>query len=125
MNSSLDKIQDTIKQNLNVALETNNLAGKIRIDSVVVVKADLPEALVAAVNKVVVAQSQEQEQIVKNRTAELRANENKSLSSTLTDNYLKYQQNEILREAMKNGSIDKIIINGAPVLSIGDAVVGK
>ena len=125
VNSSLDKIQDTIKQNLNVALETNNLAGKIRIDSVVVVKADLPEALVAAVNKVVVAQSQEQEQIVKNRTAELRANENKSLSSTLTDNYLQYQQNEILREAMKNGSIDKIIINGAPVLSIGDAVVGK
>ena len=125
VNSSLDKIQDTIKQNLNSALETNNLAGKIKIDSVVVVKADLPEALVAAVNKVVVAQSQEQEQIVKNRTADLKSKENKSIASTITPEYLKWQQNEILREAMKNGSIQKILINGASVLSIGDAVIGK
>lgn len=28
-----------------------------------------------------------------------------------------YQQNEILKEAMKNGSIQKILINGAPILS--------
>ena len=119
VNSSLDKIQDTIKQNLNLALEKNNLAGRIQIESVVVVKADLPEDLVAAVNRVVTAQSQEKEQIVKNRTAELRANENKSLASTLTPEYLAFQRNEILREAMKNGSIEKILINGAPVLSFG------
>jgi len=125
VNSSLDKIQDTIKQNLNLALEKNNLAGKIQIESVVVVKADLPEDLVAAVNRVVTAQSQEKEQIVKNRTAELKANENKSLSSTLTPSYLEYQRNLILQEAMRNGSIQKILINGASVLSIGDAVIGK
>jgi regulator of protease activity HflC (stomatin/prohibitin superfamily) len=123
VNSSLDKIQDTIKQNLNLALEKNNLAGRIQIESVVVVKADLPEDLVAAVNRVVTAQSAEKEQIVKNRTAELKANENKSLSSTLTPSYLEYQRNEILREAMRNGSIQKILINGAPVLSIGDGVM--
>ena len=119
VNSSLDKIQDTIKQNLNLALEKNNLAGKVDIESVVVVKADLPEDLVAAVNRVVTAQSAEKEQIVKNRTAELKANENKSLASTITPSYLEYQRNEILREAMKNGSIQKILINGAPVLSFG------
>ena len=123
VNSSLDKIQDTIKQNLNLALEKNNLAGRIQIESVVVVKADLPGDLVAAVNRVVTAQSEEKEQIVKNRTAELKANENKSLASTITPPYLEYQRNEILREAMKNGSIQKILINGAPVLSIGDGVM--
>lgn len=123
VNSSLDKIQDTIKNNLNLALEKNNLAGKIQIESVVVVKADLPADLVAAVNRVVTAQSQEQEQIVKNRTAELKANENKSLASTVTPQYLEYQKNEILREAMKNGSIDKILINGAPILSLSDKII--
>lgn len=114
VNSSLDKIQDTIKQNLILALEKNNLGGKIDIESVVVVKADLPGDLVAAVNRVVTAQSEEKEQIVKNRTAELRANENKSLASTLTPAYLEYQRNLTLREAMKNGSIQKIlIVNGS------------
>lgn len=123
VNSSLDKIQDTIKNNLNLALEKNNLAGKITIESVVVVKADLPEQLVEAVNRVVTAQSAEQEQTVKNRTAELKANENKSLASTITPQYLEYQRNEILREAMKNGDIQKILINGAPVLSFDSKVL--
>jgi regulator of protease activity HflC (stomatin/prohibitin superfamily) len=123
VNSSLDKIQDTIKQNLVLALNKNNLEGKIDIESVVVVKADLPEDLVAAVNRVVTAQSAEKEQIVKNRTAELKANENKSLASTITPGYLEYQRNEILREAMKNGSIDKILINGAPILSFGKDII--
>lgn len=122
VNSSLDKIQDTIKNNLNLSLEKNDLAGKIQIESVVVVKADLPADLVDAVNRVVTAQSAEREQIVKNRTAELKANENKSIASTITAEYLKYQQNEILREAMKNGSIQKILINGAPILSLSDNV---
>jgi regulator of protease activity HflC (stomatin/prohibitin superfamily) len=122
VNSSLDKIQDTIKNNLNLSLEKNDLAGKIQIESVVVVKADLPADLVDAVNRVVTAQSAEREQIVKNRTAELKANENKSIASTITPEYLKYQQNEILRESMKNGSIQKILINGAPILSLSDGV---
>lgn len=114
VNSSLDKIQDTIKNNLNEALVKNNLSGKIQIESVVVVKADLPPDLVSAVNRVVTAQSQEQEQIVKNRTAELRANENKSLASTLTPEYLEYQRNETMREAFKNGQIEKfVIVNGS------------
>ena len=59
------------------------------------------------------------------RTADLKSKENKSIASTITPEYLKWQQNEILREAMKNGSIQKILINGASVLSIGDAVIGK
>lgn len=56
-------------------------------------------------------------------TAELKANENKSLASTITPEYLKYQQNEILQEAMKNGNIQKILINGAPVLSFDSKVL--
>lgn len=125
VNSSLDKIQDTIRQNLNGALEKNSLAGRIQVESVVVVKADLPAELVAAVNRVVTAQSEEKEQTVKNRTAELKANENKSLSSTLTPEYLAYQRNLILEKAMQNGSIQKILINGAPVLSFDKSVLGK
>jgi regulator of protease activity HflC (stomatin/prohibitin superfamily) len=126
VNSSLDKIQDTIKGNLDSALEKNNLAGRIQIESVVVVKADLPEDLVTAVNRVVTAQSAEQEQIVKNRTAELKANENKSLASTVTPNYLEYQRNEILREAFKNGQIEKmIIVNGAPMQILPGGAVSK
>ncbi len=126
VNSSLDKIQDTIKQNLILALDKNNLGGKIDIDSVVVVKADLPEDLVAAVNRVVTAQSAEKEQIVKNRTAELKSNENKSLASTITPSYLEYQRNEILREAMKNGSIQKmIIVNGAKMDILPGGFDGK
>lgn len=126
VNSSLDKIQDTIKQNLNLALEKNNLAGKIDIESVVVVKADLPEDLVAAVNRVVTAQSAEKEQIVKNRTAELKANENKSLASTITPSYLEYQRNEIMREAFKNGGIEKmIIVNGSSMNFLPGGMTGK
>jgi regulator of protease activity HflC (stomatin/prohibitin superfamily) len=126
VNSSLDKIQDTIKQNLNLALEKNNLAGKIDIESVVVVKADLPEDLVAAVNRVVTAQSAEKEQIVKNRTAELKANENKSLASTITPQYLEYQRNEIMKEAFKNGGIEKmIIVNGSSMNFLPGGLTGK
>jgi regulator of protease activity HflC (stomatin/prohibitin superfamily) len=114
VNSSLDKIQETIKQNLNLALEKNNLAGKIDIESVVVVKADLPDALVASVNRVVAAQSANKEQEVKTRTAQLKAEENKALASTVTTQSLEYQRNEILKSAFENGSIQKmVIINGA------------
>jgi regulator of protease activity HflC (stomatin/prohibitin superfamily) len=117
VNSSLDKIQDTIKQNLILALDKNNLGGKIDIESVVVVKADLPEDLVAAVNRVVTAQSAEKEQIVKNRTAELKSNENKSLASTITPSYLEYQ---------RNGSIQKmIIVNGAKMDILPGGFDGK
>jgi regulator of protease activity HflC (stomatin/prohibitin superfamily) len=125
VNSSLDKIQETIKQNLNLALEKNNLAGKIDIESVVVVKADLPDALVASVNRVVAAQSANKEQEVKTRTAELKAAENKALASTVTTQSLEYQRNEILRAAMENGSIQKILINGAPILSFDGVVPVK
>lgn len=120
VNSSLDRIQDTIKSNLNLALEKNNLAGKIKIDSVVAVKADLPDDLVASVNRVVAAQSANKEQKVKTETAQLKAEENKALASTVTSESLEYQRLEVLREAMKNGSIQKILINGAPILSLSD-----
>lgn len=114
VNSSLDKIQDTIKNNLNLSLEKNNLAGKIQIDSVVAVKADLPDELVASVNRVVAAQSANKEQQVKTETARLKAEENKALASTVTSQSLEYQRNEILRAAFSNGSIQKmVIINGA------------
>lgn len=123
VNSSLDKIQDTIRNNLNLALEKNDLAGKITVESVVVVKADLPNDLVASVNRVVAAQSANKEQEVRTRTAQLKAEENKALASTVTAQSLEYQRLEVLREAMKNGSIQKIIINGAPVLSLSDSIV--
>lgn len=114
VNSSLDKIQETIKQNLNLAMEKNNLSGKIDIESVVVVKADLPDQLVAAVNRVVTAQSQNKEQEVKTKTAQLKAEENKALASTVTTQSLEYQRNEILKAAFENGNIQKmVIINGA------------
>jgi len=114
VNSSLDKIQETIKQNLNIALEKNNLSGKIDIESVVVVKADLPEQLVDSVNRVVAAQSDYKEQEVKTRTAQLKAEQNKALASTVTNQSLEYQRNEILKAAFENGSIQKmVIINGA------------
>lgn len=114
VNSSLDKIQDTIKSNLNLALEKNDLAGKITIESVVAVKADLPDELVASVNRVVAAQSANKEQAVKTQTAQLKAEENKALASTVTSQSLEYQRNEILRAAFQNGSIQKmVIINGA------------
>jgi regulator of protease activity HflC (stomatin/prohibitin superfamily) len=116
VNSSLDKIQDTIKNNLNLSLEKNNLAGKIQIESVVVVKADLPEDLVAAVNRVVAAQSANKEQQVKTQTAQLKAEENKALASTVSAQSLEYQRNEILKAAFNNGSIQKIlIVNGTPL----------
>ena len=116
VNSSLDKIQDTIRNNLNLSLEKNNLAGRIQIDSVVVVKADLPEDLVAAVNRVVTAQSANKEQQVRTETARLKAEENKALASTVSTQSLEYQRNEILKEAFKNGSIQKmLIVNGTPL----------
>lgn len=114
VNSNLEGIQDTIKTNLSESLQKNGLEGKITIDSIIVGKADLPDDLVASVNRVVAAQSGLKEQQVKTETAQLKAEENKALASTVTTQSLEYQKNEILREAMKNGSIQKmVIINGS------------
>jgi regulator of protease activity HflC (stomatin/prohibitin superfamily) len=114
VNSNLEGIQDTIKANLSESLQKNGLEGKITIDSIIVGKADLPDDLVASVNRVVAAQSGLKEQQVKTETAQLKAEENKALASTVTSQSLEYQKNEILREAMKNGSIQKmVIINGS------------
>lgn len=116
VNSSLEEIQDTIKMNLTEALKKNGLEGKITIDSIIVGKADLPDDLVASVNRVVAAQSANKEQEVRTRTAQLKAEENKALASTVSQQSLEYQRNEILRAAMENGSIQKIlIVNGTPL----------
>jgi len=116
VNSSLEQIQDTIKTNLTDALKKNGLEGKITIDSIIVGKADLPDDLVAAVNRVVTAQSANKEQEVKTKTAQLRAEENKALASTVSTQSLEYQRNEILKAAFENGSIQKIlIVNGSPL----------
>jgi hypothetical protein len=126
VNSSLDKIQDTIKNNLNLSLEKNNLAGKIQIDTVVAVKADLPDDLVASVNRVVAAQSANKEQKVKTETAQLKAEENRALASTVTQQSLEYQRNEIMKAAFSNGSIEKIIIiNGASMDFLPGGLNGK
>ncbi len=122
VNSSLEQIQDTIKTNLSEALRKNGLDGKITVDSIIVGKADLPDELVASVNRVVAAQSGLKEQQVKTETAQLKAEENKALASTVTSQSLEYQRLEVLREAMKNGSIQKILINGANVLSLSEGV---
>lgn len=122
VNSKLEQIQDTIKGNLSEALQKNGLGGKITIDSIIVGKADLPDSLVESVNRVVAAQSANKEQQVKTETARLKAEENKALASTVTTQSLEYQRLEVLREAMKNGSIQKILINGANVLSLSEGV---
>lgn len=115
VNSSLEQIQDTIKANLSEALKKNGLEGKITVDSIIVGKADLPDDLVASVNRVVAAQSANKEQQVKTETAVLRAEENKALASTVTTQSLEYQRNEILKAAFANGSIQKMwIVNGTP-----------
>ena len=116
VNSSLEQIQDTIKTNLSDALKKNGLEGKITIDSIIVGKADLPDELVASVNRVVAAQSANKEQQVKTQTAQLKADENKALASTVSTQSLEYQRNEILKAAFENGSIQKIlIVNGTPL----------
>ena len=116
VNSSLEQIQDTIKDNLSQALTKNGLEGKITIDSIIVGKADLPDDLVASVNRVVAAQSANKEQQVRTETAQLKAEENKALASTVTTQSLEYQRNEILKAAFNNGSIQKIlIVNGTPL----------
>lgn len=114
VNSSLEQIQDTIKTNLSEALQKNGIEGKITVDSIIVGKADLPDDLVASVNRVVAAQSGLKEQQVRTETAQLKAEENKALASTVTSQSLEYQRNEILKAAFANGSIQKmVIINGA------------
>lgn len=120
VNSKLEQIQDAIKTNLSNAIEKNGLAGKITIDSVIVGKADLPDDLVAAVNRVVTAQSAFKEQEQKTLTAESKAKENAALASTVTSQSLEYQRLQVLQKAMENGSIQKILINGADILSLSD-----
>lgn len=116
VNSNLEQIQDTIKNNLSEALKKNGLEGKITVDSIIVGKADLPDDLVASVNRVVAAQSANKEQQVRTETAQLKAEENKALASTVSSQSLEYQRNEILKAAFENGSIQKIlIVNGTPL----------
>jgi regulator of protease activity HflC (stomatin/prohibitin superfamily) len=114
VNSNLEQIQDVIKSNLTESLNKNNLGGKITIDSVIVGKADLPNELVSAVNRVVTAQSDLKEQQVKTETARLKAEENKVLASTVTQQSLEYQKNKILEAALASDKIQRmLIINGA------------
>ena len=138
VNSSLDKIQEVIKTNLQGQLTKNGLESGIEIESVVAVKADLPDTLVDSVNRVVAAQSDNKEQKVRNETkllavktkneailldqqtkteaAKLKAEENKALESSITAKYLEYQRNEIMKEAFSNGQVEKmIIVNGSPL----------
>ena len=126
VNSKLEQIQDTIKNNLSEALIKNGLEGKITIDSIIVGKADLPDDLVASVNRVVAAQSANKEQEVRTKTAQLKAEENKALASTVTNQSLEYQRNEILKAAFENGSIQKmVIINGASMDFLPGGFTGK
>jgi regulator of protease activity HflC (stomatin/prohibitin superfamily) len=126
VNSSLEQIQDTIKTNLSEALSKNGLQGKITVDSIIVGKADLPDDLVASVNRVVAAQSALKEQQVKTETAQLKAEENKALASTVTNQSLEYQRNEILKAAFQNGSIQKmVIINGAKMDFLPGGLTGN
>lgn len=126
VNSKLEQIQDTIKNNLSEALIKNGLEGKITIDSIIVGKADLPDDLVASVNRVVAAQSANKEQEVRTKTAQLKAEENKALASTVTTQSLEYQRNEILKAAFENGSIQKmVIINGASMDFLPGGFTGK
>jgi len=113
VNSKLEQIQDAIKMNLTSALEKNGLAGKITIDSVIVGKADLPDALVASVNRVVVAQSAFKEQEQKTLTAESKAKENAALAATVTDKSIEYKRLEIMEKFVDNPNIKWGIINGA------------
>lgn len=114
VNSSLEQIQDQIKGNLTEALAKNSLNGKITVDGVIVGKADLPDDLVASVNRVVAAQSVMKEQQVKTETAKLKAEENRALASTVTTQSLEYQRNEILKAALESNKVQRmLIINGS------------
>jgi len=148
VNSSLDKIQEVIKTNLQGQLTKNGLESGIEIESVVAVKADLPDTLVDSVNRVVAAQSDNKEQKVRNETkllavktkneailldqqtrteaAKLKAEENKALESSITAKYLEYQRNEIMKEAFSNGQVEKmIIVNGSPLEMLPTGNIGK
>lgn len=137
VNSSLDKIQEVIKTNLQGQLAKNGLDSGIEVESVVAVKADLPDELVASVNRVVAAQSDKKEKTVRNETillnqqtkteaAKLKAEENKALESSITPKYLEYQRNEIMREAFANGQIEKmIIVNGSPLEMLPTGKIGN
>ena len=113
VNSKLENIQDAIKANLTAALEKNGLDGKITVDSVIVGKADLPDDLVASVNRVVVAQSAFKEQEQKTLTAESKAKENAALAATVTEKSIEYKRLEIMEKFVDNPNIRWGIINGA------------
>ena len=123
VNSNLDAIQNNIQQNLNLALENNGLKDKIRIDSVVVVRADLPDSLVESINRVVVAKSAKEEQEVKTQTAKLKAEENQQLASTVTTQSLEYQRLQVLKSAFESGSVKTIIVNGSPLNFLPDSAI--
>lgn len=137
VNSSLDRIQEVIKTNLQAQLAKNGLDSGIKVESVVAVKADLPDTLVESVNRVVAAQSDKKEKTVRNETilltqqtktdaAKLKAEENKALESSITPRYLEYQRNEIMREAFANGDIEKmIIVNGSPLEMLPTGKIGN
>jgi len=148
VNSSLDKIQEVIKTNLQGQLAKNSLDNGIEVEGVVAVKADLPDELVASVNRVVAAQSDNKEQKVRNETkllavetnneailldqqtrtdvARLKAEENKALESSITPKYLEYQRNEIMKEAFANGQVEKmIIVNGSPLEMLPTGKIGN
>lgn len=125
VNSKLENIQDAIKANLTTALEKNGLAGKINVDSVIVGKADLPDKLVASVNRVVVAQSEFKEQEQKTLTAESKARENAALASTVTDKSLEYKRLEIMEKFVDNPNIKWGIINGAKMDFMPGGFTGK
>jgi regulator of protease activity HflC (stomatin/prohibitin superfamily) len=115
VNANLEKIQDEIQKNLELALQKKSLDGKITINSVIVGKADLPDSLVDSLNRVVVAESAFREQEQKTKTAQSKADEQRILAQSVTPLALEYQRNEIMREMFKSGSIKWGLINGASI----------
>lgn len=115
VNANLEKIQDEIQKNLEIALQKKGLDGKITINSVIVGKADLPDTLVDSLNRVVVAESAFREQEQKTKTAQSKAEEQRILAQSVTPLALEYQRNEIMREMFKSGSIKWGLINGASI----------
>lgn len=104
VNSARSEIEADIMAQLNNVFTEQNLNGKLRINSVTVTGVQLPDNLVASVNRKVAAQAEKEAKITEVETARLESERIRLLGSQSSKIYVDQLRAEAMRIAAQKGN---------------------
>lgn len=111
VNTSRSQIEQDILTQLNGVMESQNLGGKVKINSVTVTGSQLPDNLVASVNRQVAARAEKEAKKTEVETARLEAERISLLSGQASQVYVDQIRAEAMKIAAEKGSTFWIVPN--------------